>query len=516
MDDVARFLGVPKWRLTRQLYNAPESARYGSFEIPKRTGGMRRIDSPRGLTREAQYKLLPILIERHRAHPASHGFLAERTIVTNAALHADQRLVLNVDLADFFPSVNFGRVRGLFMAKPFEMAPPAATVCAQICTFRNGLPQGAPTSPILSNFIASELDRRLSRLARENGLRYSRYADDITFSTGRPLFPANIARLLGEGPQNGVEVGDALEAAIGASGFAVNHAKVRLQSRHVRQAVTGLTVNAKPNVTRRRVRRLRAMLHAWETFGLEAAGREHFRRYARAATPQSFGAPDRAYRNAVYGELAFLKMVRGVDDPLFRKFCGRAATLDPNPPKMLRQVVFGADDFDIFISHASEDKEAVARPIFEACQRLGIKAFLDQDHIEWGENFTQKINIALGAARLALLVVTPTSVTKPWPLAEMNAALNLEVTGEKIVTPLMVGQPDLSALPLLKGKDWMVWSDDPMAVARRLKSELDRRAAPPEPKSPATRRDGPWSARRDARRDEPTERKSWLRRFLKR
>src|SRR5262249_30494397 len=153
------------------LYKAPENTRYKAFEIPKRAGGMRQIHAPHGLVRTMQEKLAPILQERYDAHPAAHGFIKERSILTNAKGHVGQRLVLNIDLADFFPSINFGRIRGLFMAQPFGMGAGAATVCAQICIHRNGLPQGAPTSPVLSNFIASTLDRRLSRLAKENGLR---------------------------------------------------------------------------------------------------------------------------------------------------------------------------------------------------------------------------------------------------------------------------------------------------------------------------------------------------------
>jgi RNA-directed DNA polymerase len=488
-EEAAAFLEQPYGRMNYVLYRAPEEERYTAFEIPKRSGGMRLIHSPKGLVREAQTKLAPYLTASYNAHPNAHGFIKERSILSNAKLHTGQRFVFNIDLQDFFPTINFGRVRGLFMAPPFQLGPAAATILAQLCTFRNGLPQGAPTSPALSNFIAADLDRRLTRLARENGARYSRYADDITFSCNHANMPPSLSAFAQDGEQMTVQVGEALERAISASGFTINHAKVRLQKRHTRQSVTGLNVNERANVSRLKVRKLRAMLHAWEKFGVDKAAEHHFLRHRGLyRLPKN---PGRAYRNVVYGQLSFLKMVRGPEDPVFLNYAAKVLHLDPNPSRFLRQMVFGADDFDVFISHASEDKEQIARPIFEACQKLGLKVFLDEAHIGWGQSFTQKINTALGSARTVLAIVSSTSVAKEWPVIEVNTALSLEVTGQKKVVPLLVGKPDLSRLPLIGGKDSMSWSGDAMAVARRLKAAVDgaapRRPAPPVPKP------GPWS-----------------------
>jgi RNA-directed DNA polymerase len=488
-EDAAAFLEQPHGKMIYMLYRAPDAQRYTPFEIPKRSGGMRLIHSPNGLIREAQTKLAPYLLKLYNAHPSAHGFIKERSILSNAKLHTGQRLVFNVDLADFFPTINFGRVRGLFMAPPFQLGPAAATVFAQLCTHRNGLPQGAPTSPALSNFIAADLDRRLTRLARENGTRYSRYADDITFSCNHPSMPPALAAFAQEGEELTVQVGEALQRAISASGFSVNQGKVRLQKRHMRQSVTGLNVNERANVSRLRVRKLRAMLHAWEKFGVEKAAVHHFLNHRGLhRLPER---PARAYRNVVYGQLSFLKMVRGADDPVFLNFAAKVLHLDPNPSRFLRQMVFGADDFDVFISHASEDKEAIARPIFEACGKLGLKVFLDEAHIGWGQSFTQKINTALGSARTVLAIVSSTSVAKEWPVIEVNTALSLEVNGQKKVVPLLVGKPDLSRLPLIGGKDSMAWSGDAMAVARRLRAAVDGAA----PRRPATAVPpvGPWS-----------------------
>lgn len=501
-QDAARALGVPLGKLTHVLYRAPEASRYKAFEIPKRTGGMRPILAPVGLTRELQEKLAPVLQQRYSAHPAAQGFIKERSILSNARVHVGQRLVLNIDLEDFFPTIHFGRVRGLFMAEPFRLGPAAAALFAQICTYRNGLPQGAPTSPALSNFIAGDLDRRLSRIARESNVRYTRYADDITFSSNQQTLPQTLLVTRHGDGAGGLELAEPLARAITAAGFAINQKKVRLQTRHQRQSVTGLHVNAKANVSRTRIRGLRAMLHAWEKFGIAAAAHEHFMKHRGLLKPPN--DPARGFRDVVYGQLAFIKMVRGADDPVFLNLAAKLVKLDPNPSRFVRQMVFGADDYDVFISHASEDKASIARPIFEACAKLGIKAFLDEAHIGWGQSFTQKINTALGSARTVLAIVSQVSVTKEWPVTEVNTALSLEVSGQKKVVPLLVGKPDLSRLPLISGKDAMAWTGDAMAVAQRLKAAKEgtapRRPASPFRPLPAAGPSGaatapnPWSA----------------------
>ncbi len=233
------------------------------------------------------------------------------------------------------------------------------------------------------------------------------------------------------------------------------------------------------NVSRERIRRIRAMLHAWSKFGLEAAGTEHFTKYRARDMTHSPKDPAKSFRNIVYGHLSFVKMVRGATDPVFLNLCARLLELDPNPSRFLRQMVFGADDYDVFITHATEDKVEIARPIFQACEKAGIKAFLDEEHIAWGESFTKKINTALGASRTVLAIVSGNSVAKEWPVTEVNAALALEIEGAKNVLVVLVGKPDLTRLPLIKTKNYMVWDGNAAKVAAKLKEKL--RPPAPEP-----------------------------------
>ena len=217
--------------------------------------------------------------------------------------------------------------------------------------------------------------------------------------------------------------------------------------------MTGLNVNKDVNVERKRIRKTRAMLHACQKYGQDDAGREYVTKYG--GTPDPATQPDdpaALFRSVVYGQLDFVRMVRGAADPAFLKLSAKLIDLDPYPSKLIKQMVFGANDFEIFISHASKDKAEFAQPIYAALEKPGLKAFLDEEHIAWGESFTKKINTALGSARAILIVVSCSSVTKDWPLAEINTALGLQVSGHKTVVTVTVGQPDLTHLPLIQGK----------------------------------------------------------------
>jgi RNA-directed DNA polymerase len=169
-----------------------------------------------------------------------------------------------LDLENFFPSLNFGRVRGFFIKNnDFKLAPSVATIIAQIACHNEVLPQGSPCSPIISELVTHLLDVRLAQLAREQKCTYSRYADDITFSTNQRLFPSALAF-----EESGTwAVGKVLEAKIVDAGFSINHSKTRMQFRGSRQTVTGLTVNAKVNIRADFYRAARAMAHSLFTTG---------------------------------------------------------------------------------------------------------------------------------------------------------------------------------------------------------------------------------------------------------
>ena len=342
-SDVADLLGISYSRLAYYVHGVLEVDRYRRFEIKKRSGGVRQIDEPVRTLKIAQQSLNKILQAIYDPRPCVHGFVADRNIATNAGLHARRRFVLNIDLEDFFPSINFGRVRGMFLKFPYDCDPAVATFLAQLCVYRDRLPQGAPTSPTISNMIAARLDRELERLARKEHCAYSRYADDITFSTNAVKFPWPLAR---HDAQTGAfQVGADLERVIKSNGFAVNIGKVRLQHSTYKQEVTGLIVNRRVNVPRTYIRQVRAMLHAWEKYGLPAASREFFKRFD-TKDRAGFKRSTDEFSTVVKGKIDYLKMIRGEDDGIVRRFLGIYADLNPkfvprpvtNHPAHLAQV----------------------------------------------------------------------------------------------------------------------------------------------------------------------------------
>jgi RNA-directed DNA polymerase len=191
--DIAALLDVTYDRLIYHIYGVPDSKKYLEFKVPKKSGQMRKISAPSTALKIIQRKLSQVLYSVYDPKASVHGFIPSRSILTNAKPHLRKRFVLNIDLKDFFDSIHFGRVRGVFMAPPYNLPQDVSRVLAQICCFSRKLPQGAPTSPVVSNMICARLDSQLRLLAKEHHCTFTRYADDITFSTTLPVFPQRLA-----------------------------------------------------------------------------------------------------------------------------------------------------------------------------------------------------------------------------------------------------------------------------------------------------------------------------------
>lgn len=279
--------------------NGGREAQYYTFEIPKRRGGVRTISAPNTALKEIQSRLNDVLLKVYWEKPCVHSFVENRSIKTNALKHCHKRFVANIDLKDFFPSINFGRVRGLFMSGPYNLPSAAATVLAQIACYKNALPQGSPCSPIISNMICSKLDSELIRLAQKYQCYYSRYADDLTFSTNLKSFPHAIC----VPSDDNHSAGDELSNIIKNNGFEINLEKIRVQHYLERQEVTGLIVNEFVNTKRTTIRQVQAMLHAWSKFGLEEAQREHYEKY-------SSKKPDvQCFKDVLRGKIEFISSI---------------------------------------------------------------------------------------------------------------------------------------------------------------------------------------------------------------
>ncbi len=298
--DLATALGLSVSKLRWLAYHNDVATRvhYVRFQIPKRSGGTRTLCSPHQSLATAQRWILDKILSTLSCEDAAHGFVPGRSILTGAFEHVDRDVVINMDLEDFFPSIGFNRVRFLF--KSIGYSPSVATILALLCTEAprrpvtyagqhylvatgpRGLPQGACTSPAISNQIARRLDRRLSGLANKLGLTYTRYADDLTCSGNQEL-NAKVGYVMAR-----------IRHIAEDEGFAVNAKKTRVLRRNTAQVVTGLVVNDKATVSRRKIRLLRAILHNARHNGLESQNRiQH---------------PN--FRGYLQGHIAFIAMTR--------------------------------------------------------------------------------------------------------------------------------------------------------------------------------------------------------------
>jgi retron-type reverse transcriptase len=272
-SDVDALLGVSPEELTRLLRPGDGAgAPYVAFEIPKSSGGTRVLHAPRPALKKLQRRLLDELLAPLEVHPAAHGFVRGRSTITNAAPHVGAHVVLKMDVVDFFPTIHFGRLVGLF--EHYGAGRAAARRLAAVVTYRpklpdgrvawpSVLPQGAPTSPALSNLVCRRLDARLAALAEKCGAVYTRYADDLTFS-------------FREEPERGLgHFAWWVSQILGQEGFLENVAKRRILRAGGRQRVTGLVTNTSLSVPREARRRFRAVLHDCERFGVTKETTHH-------------------------------------------------------------------------------------------------------------------------------------------------------------------------------------------------------------------------------------------------
>ena len=256
-QEVAELIRVNYKELIRVLYKIKVESSYSSFEIPKKNGGARVIYAPNNRLKVIQRNLYQALNRIHDAYikekniklRVSHGFEPGRTIITNARLHRNKKFLLNMDISNFFPSFNFGRVQGFFhKSREFGFSKEISTIIAQLVCYNGILPQGAPTSPIIANLIFNIVDRRILSLAKKYKLVYTRYADDMSFSTNNKEFKEKYVEFIRE-----------LKDLLEKNGFEINHNKTRLKYCISRQDVTGLTVNKKINASREFIDKTRAM-----------------------------------------------------------------------------------------------------------------------------------------------------------------------------------------------------------------------------------------------------------------
>ena len=312
--------------------------RYKTFTVKKKSGGERTINAPvRGL--KAILRPLNFVFQcMYEPHKSATGFVVGRSIVDNGKKHVGHNYVLNMDLKDFFHSfdlyrVKFGLLYHLWNMKDFsnfkknheeefKQKEELAFLLASLCTHpfeidgktQTVLPQGSPTSPTLTNILCRSLDRKLQGVADRFGATYTRYADDITFSSPHNIYKRIENPVLNE-KGSFTDFISELERIIQEEKLAINPAKTRLQKAGYRQEVTGLKVNEKVNVQRRYVKQIRMWIFYWEKYGYEKAQQLFIRNYIEdKGNVKNVNAH---LENVLDGKLEYLKMVKGVEDSTY-------------------------------------------------------------------------------------------------------------------------------------------------------------------------------------------------------
>lgn len=300
------------------------TASYKTFTIPKKSGGVRTISAPTKMLKSMLTYTNRILQAFYKAPDCVTGFVPAKSIVDNAERHIRMTYVFNTDLKDFFPSIPQARVWGALKCQPFNFKEEIASAIAGLCCievaytghegeicddfpetkYKYVLPQGSPCSPTLTNIVCHNLDWKLSGLARRFHLKYSRYADDITFSSNKNVF-AEDGEFMTE-----------FRRIVAEQNFTLNDKKTRLQKRGERQEVTGLVVSDRVNVSRDYVRDLDNLLYIWEKHGIHSAFTKFMQRY----TPkQDLCGKNPDMASVIQGRLMYLRMVKGEDSPVWRR-----------------------------------------------------------------------------------------------------------------------------------------------------------------------------------------------------
>jgi RNA-directed DNA polymerase len=275
---LADFLDLEPEKLKKLI--ADKDGCYHRFHIPKRNGGSRIISAPTRDLKSIQRTILGSILERVPLHPSANGFRRNKSILTNAENHTGREVVIKIDLKDFFPSITYQRAKGVYLNLGYPEG--VANALAELSTHKGRLPMGAPTSPYLSNIVASRLDRRFTNLGNKMNFAYSRYADDLAFSSQDEKFAGNIAYF---------------KKIIHDEGFGVNERKVVIARKGGQQKITGVVVNRKVNVDRSEYRRLRAIVHNC----LRSDPTEEMRKWGVLGLGE--------FKSALSGHINFVKMV---------------------------------------------------------------------------------------------------------------------------------------------------------------------------------------------------------------
>lgn len=312
-----------------RLMNTPAAELYSTFSIKKKSGKFRTIHAPNGMLKQIQQCLNEILCAYYEPNGNVCGFIPQRSIIYGASRHTNKQFVYNIDLKDFFDQIDINRVQAS-LRKLFKWNSPKyplpycfAKLCCckkrvsitnnrgcKVKIYRNVLPQGAPTSPTLTNIVCQKMDAQLAELANKFDAVYTRYADDITFSCNTNIYGVNS------------EFSKELRRIVERDNhFIINKKKTRLQNQSYQQEVTGIVVNQKVNIRKRYVKQLRMWLYLWEHYGQDKAQRYFIADYLK--DKGHIKNQHAKIENVIGGKLDYLKMVVGAESDMYKKLSAK-------------------------------------------------------------------------------------------------------------------------------------------------------------------------------------------------
>lgn len=365
LKDICKIFDIKEVELLYIIENI--SSLYVTFAISKKNGSTRVIDSPRNTLLKIQQKLNAEIKSVYKPKKPVHAYSIGRSIVTNATRHKKSKFLLNIDLRDFFHSITYNRVNGLFKSYPFYFNDEVSRVLSLICCYKSRLPQGSPVSPIISNLICRSLDTQLISTCREQKCSYTRYADDITISCNTKNFPSLFGNIISEE----FVLSDTFIKIFKRQNFAINLDKVRFQTADVRQVVTGLTVNDKINVSRLYLKKVRAILHAIEEFGPQKA----MERFFELNNLTYDGNNDYTKRleyflKKISGKISFIGFVKGKDNPTYIRLYERITKIYPEANLSVIYKEIADSEYPIVITEGKTDwKHIKAAQVYFASEK---------------------------------------------------------------------------------------------------------------------------------------------------
>lgn len=313
--------------LTYYGYVLKNGEGYTDFEISKKSGGKRKISTPKYVLKLIQKCLLELLSVIYHPHKAAHGFVIGKNVASNASIHVSKKFVFNIDIKDFFPSTSFHKIKFLLKIRPFflkDEREKIAQLIANLCCKDGFLPQGAPTSPIITNIVCRRIDSKLSQLAFENKAKYSRYADDITFSCQENIFDDNFL--------------EKIKAILSEDKYELNQEKTRISNWRQRQEVTGVVVNEKKNLPREYTKDIRYWLFTWRKFGEASTQADFEKRFPQKKGFNRYNGVTIQFKNYLFGKIQYLRMIRGEEDSMVQKFIEEYQKLD-NKNRNMQKVI---------------------------------------------------------------------------------------------------------------------------------------------------------------------------------